>query len=116
MNTVKVAVSDLLKHLKKNRDSHVKEYAEAMVGYRETLVKELKLMTKKATAGEDIELIVRVVRPENYEQSYTEAIEMLEWTVEKEVELDRHQFKQYVQDEWSWKQTFVRTAGMYKGA
>lgn len=114
MNTVKVAVSDLLKHLKKNRDAHTKEYAEAMIGYKETLVKELKVMTKKAAAGEDIELYVRVVKPENYEQSYTEAIEMLEWTVDKEVELDRNQFKQYVQDEWQWKQTFARTAALYK--
>jgi hypothetical protein len=114
MNTIKVAVSDLLKHLKKNRDAHVKEYAEAMVGYREALVKELKAMTKKAIAGEDIELYVRVVQPENYEQHYTEAIEILEWTVDKEVEIDRHQFKQYVQDEWQWKQQFARTAGLYK--
>lgn len=113
MNSVKVAVSDLLKHLKKNREAHIKSYNEAMEGYREALVKELKVMTKKATAGEDIELYVRVVRPESYEDSYTEAIEMLEWTVEKEVEIDRHQFKQYVQDEWQWKQGFARTMSVY---
>ena len=83
MNSVKVAVSDLLKHLKKNRETHIKDYEEAMVGYREALVKELKAMTKKAQNNEDIELYVRVVRPESYVDSYTEAIEMLEWTVEK---------------------------------
>jgi len=115
MNTVKVAVSDLLKHLTANREAHIAEFNESMVGYREAVIKAFAQSLKKAKANEDVAHTIEVVRPISYLESYDEAIAMLEWTVDKEVELDRSQFKQYVQDEWVWKQAFVRTAGMYKG-
>jgi len=116
MNTVKVAVRDLLAHLKANREAHIAEFNESMVGYREAMIKAFAQALKKAKANEDVDHMVDIVRPFSYLESYDEAIAMLEWTIDQEVELDRQQFKQYVQDEWVWKQAFVRTAGMYKAS
>lgn len=115
MNTVRIEVSKLLHHLKKNREAHLTEYAESMDGYRDAVIKALSDALKKARKEEDVEHTIRVVRPTNYTDSYDEAISMLEWTTDKEVELDRGQFKQYVQDEWVWKQSFAATSAIYKG-
>lgn len=113
MNTVKVAVSDLLRTLYINRDKHIQEFNDAMVGYREALVNELQEKLILAQTGKDINHNIKTVRPVSYEDSYNEAIAMMEWTVDKEVELDRMEFKQYVQDEWTWKNAFSLTASMY---
>lgn len=114
MNYVKVAVSDLLAQLKVNKDKHVKEFNEAMIGYREALKKELHDKFLLASSNVDVKHNIDTVRPTSYETFYDEAIAMMEWTIEKEVELDRNEFKQYVQDEWSWKNSFAITASLYK--
>lgn len=115
MNTVRIEVSKLLAHLMKNREAHKIEYAEAMDGYRDAVIKALSDKLKKARKEEDVDHSIKVVRPTDYTDSYDEAIAMLEWTTEKEVEIDRQQFKQYVQDEWVWKQAFAATSALYKG-
>ena len=86
MKTVTIEVSKLLKHLKTNRTQHVKDYEEAMVGYRDAVVKALNAQLKKAKNGEDIEHNLKVIRPTSFLESYDEAIEMLEWNTQKEVE------------------------------
>ena len=49
--------------------------------------------------------------PENHEDDFTRAIQMLEWEVGDEVMLAEDEFAQFVQDDWGWKQQF-RTTGM----
>ena len=115
MKTVKIKVSELLKHLKANRVNHIKEYNEAMIGYRKAILDELKAKELIASQNLDVSHSFKSVRPTSYEESYDEAIAMLEWTTDKEVELDRSEFKTYVQDEWNWKGNFLATTSVYKG-
>lgn len=113
MNSIKIKVKDLLTHLKKNRANHQKEYAELMVEYRLAVIDALKQKLKAAQKNEDVDHTLRVVTPANFTSDYDEVIAMLEWTTDTEVELDRHQFKQYVQDEWAWKLGFAATKSAY---
>lgn len=115
MKTVKVATLDLLQHLKTNREKHVIEFAEAMVGYRAAVIAKLKERLVLAEAGEDVNLFSNISKPQCQLASYDEAISMLAWSRDDEIELDRNEFRQYVQDEWSWKNEFVTTASLYKG-
>ncbi len=101
MEKIKVAVSDLLAQLKTNRENHVVEYEESMVAYREAMVKELNKLLKTAKKGGDINHSLNVLRPVSFFESYDEAIAMMEWTTDSEVELSMHDFKCYVQDVWS---------------
>lgn len=114
MENIKVAVSDLLTQLKTNREKHVIEYDEAMVAYRETMVKELSKLLKSAKKGADINHVVNVLRPVSFVDSYNEAIAMMEWTIDSEVDLSMHDFKCYVQDVWSWKHQFNSITSSYK--
>lgn len=113
MQSVKIKTKDLLTHLKKNRANHQKEYTELMVEYRAAVVEALKKNLKTAQKGEDVDHTLRVTKPMDYTSSYDETIAMLEWTTDTEVELERHEFVQYVQDEWGWKQAFATTKAAY---
>jgi hypothetical protein len=115
MKTVKIKVSDLLKHLKTNRAIHAKDYEEAMLGYRKAILDELKAKQIVACQNLDISHHLNTIRPKSFEKDYDSIIAMLEWTTDKEVELDPVQFKQYVQDEWNWKQEFATSTAIYKG-
>ena len=114
MDSVKIDVKQLLSHLIENRAKHVIDFDEAMVGYRKAMIDSLTVKLKAAKKEEDVEHTIRVTRPTSYLDSYDEAIAMLEWTTQSEVELDRLEFKQYVLDEWAWKQAFTATSAMYK--
>ena len=114
MKTVKIKRGDLLSHLKNNKKKHIEEYTEAMVGYRKAILQELKDKQMVACQNLDISHTLKTVRPASYESSYDEAIAMLEWTTDKEVELDQHEFKQYVQNEWTWKNAFATSTLSYK--
>jgi hypothetical protein len=114
MDSVKIDVKQLLSHLITNRAKHVVDFEEAMVGYRKALIDALNAKLKAAKKEEDVEHAIRVVRPVSYLEHYDEAISMLEWTTQSEVELDRLEFKQYVLDEWSWKRSFAEISASYK--
>lgn len=114
MKSVTVLKSILLSHLKSNREKHIVEFQEAMAAYRVKMQETIRHLSEKAHRNEDISHSIDVVRPISYVSSYDEAISMLEWGVDKEVTLDRNEFKQYVQDEWAWKGTFEAMASSYK--
>ena len=113
MKTIKVNKSELLSHLRTNREVHIEEYNNALISYREALIKAFKESLKKATKHENVSHHVDLERPQNYLDSYDNAIEMLEWTTEDVIELDQMEFKQYVRDEWNWKQVFTAVARSY---
>lgn len=100
MNNVTVSKDDLLKTLKDNREKHVQIYKDALEGARAQYKTLLEAEIKKLDDGEQTSLYVNAPEPKNYEDLYTEVIEMLEMSVEDEVTLTRHEFQNYVQDKW----------------
>jgi hypothetical protein len=113
MKTVKVAVSDLLTHLKANREKHISDYTELMVEYRKAVIEAFATKLKAAKKEEDVHHTIDVIRPADYTESYDTAITQLEWTVDTEVDLDQHEFAQYVEDKWSWSNMFTQTQRAY---
>jgi hypothetical protein len=114
MRSVKIKTSELLSVLKENRATHQSAYDEAMIGYREAVVKEIKSALKKAQANEDVDHLIRAVRPTSYIKSYDTVIRMLEMSSENVVEITMQEFNQYVEDNWHWKQEFSLTASTYR--
>lgn len=113
MKTIKVNKSELLSHLRTNRDNHVEEYNDALILYRAALTEAFKEALKKAKNNEDVDHYIKLERPQNYLDSYDNAIDMLIWSTEDIIELDQVEFKQYVRDEWNWKQAFTAVARSY---
>ena len=104
MHTVKINKAALLAKMKTNREAHKAEYDAACVEYRRAVVQELKDMLGAAVAGGTIKRAVKSPEPVSYVSSYDQVIAMLEMSIDDVIELDNHQFNQYVLDEWNWKE------------
>ena len=118
MKSVNVRKGELLKVLRDNRETHIKEYESAMQVYKEDVLAKLEEML--ATAKEEMskdkpkfKLNVNLAEPTSYVDSYDTAIRMLEMSTDDKIELSNQEFSQYVEDNWSWKNTFSLVTGSY---
>lgn len=121
LNTIRVEKQKLLDALHKNKDKHVLEYTESLKGYREEVLKKLSNKVKEIKKTEDkelpgVNLYLSLAVPESHEGEYKVAIDMLEWSIDSHVDLTQQDFKSYILDEWSWKESFTRTAMMYNSS
>ena len=131
MRTVNINRDKLLATVRENLTKHVSEYNDAVTQYRSHLVTVLQQNSKihqknirdaKAAleAGESLEqsnlqrLNSLPPMPTSYEDAYTKAIKMLEFSADDVIELTSDVFNQLVLDEWSWKGQFETTTAFYK--
>lgn len=113
MYTVNVNKARLLDTLRQNLEVHKAEYAEAVENYPEVVALELRKRASQIEAGNPVDLNFNLPKPQSFQSEYEDAIQMLEWSTDDEVELDQQQFKQYVQDEWHWQRAFAASTQMY---
>lgn len=141
--TVEVNRLELLKTLESNKLKHVKEYEEAMAGYREALSGELekvyqdaklrldsaytKLKTKISRMSEDdikrqnnyTSLLpavdVHLEVPRSFEVDYDAAIDIAKWDVNDTMELTHAEFTCFVRDQWDWTSDFKMVTRSYTG-
>lgn len=113
MKTVKINKDKLLKEVQENRLKHINEYNEALMGWREICVKELEKNLNLARSGEKFETVIRAQQPHNYANEYDKVISMLEWTNDVVVELEQHEFDQFVNDNWQWQGGFKALNSTY---
>ena len=111
---VKVNTAELLLELRSNREGHRAEFDEAIVGYRAAVVKHLDRMLEQAKAGKDVNWHVNLPCPKDQTKDYDRVIKMFEMEVAETVDLEEHEFAQYVMDDWSWKDQFTATISNYK--
>jgi glyceraldehyde-3-phosphate dehydrogenase/erythrose-4-phosphate dehydrogenase len=115
MRTVTVSKARLLETLQHNRDEHRALFLKAQERYREAAIEELDRMLAEARAGSKIRRAVSLPEPQDYTSSFDTAIQMVEWEEGDTVELDQHEFAQYVQNEWGWMGSFVGSTQAYIG-
>lgn len=115
MNVIKVDRNELLAVLRTNRETHLKDYQEAQAEYRKLVVQELTEMLKQAKARDGkIVRNLKAPEPQSFVASYDTAIRMLEMSVEEVIELTQGEFQQYVEDQWTWRNSFATTTMVYK--
>lgn len=110
---VSVSRSLLLETLKTNRESHKKQWKEAMVGFREELKKELQEKLQRLENGKSIDLRFDNRRPEEHIKEYDDVIEMLEFSTSAKIEISHDQFRQYIKDDWDWKRDWSIQNNVY---
>lgn len=114
MKSVRVEKGRLVEALTANRSKHVEEYTAALEGYYKQAEAEVKKLAKRIKdRSEGGHLYVNLVKPESYEEQYDTALEMLEWSQDESIEVSQQEFRQYIQDEWAWKQSFSTTNSTY---
>lgn len=113
MRSVKVKCDELKTRLVVNRDFHIDDYLE-MMEYYEIDVERLANELLERVKNRDYSLMTVVAtKPESYESDYNAVIEMLEMSVDDEIELSNQEFKQYVMNEWNWKGGFDMLKTVY---
>jgi hypothetical protein len=115
--TVNVNRTLLLQKLKSSLATHQQEYKEALVAFHTRLTEDLKLAHKKISKVTDVEQLkdfeFSADFPQNHEEDYLNVIEMLEMSVDENIQLDQASFKAYVKNDWPWKQQFVAASSSY---
>lgn len=105
----------LLETLKKNREAHIKEYNEAMAAYKPAMLAALNQEIENVNSGKTKELRLSLPLPCSHENSYTNVIDMLEYSVDETINLSSDAFKAYVKDEWNWSGSFKGLVSSYVG-
>lgn len=113
MNAIKVKKDVLLSKLRENRRTHSTQFEKASNGYRTKVIEALEAQLKDARAGKLPRLIFNLPMPIDQTAAYDRAIGMLELTVEKIIELEEHDYQQYVLDQWSWSAQTTATNSAY---
>jgi hypothetical protein len=110
---IRVNVEKLVTKMKENRETHIKDHAEAVIEYRAACVKVLyktlrqaRQCEKEALGFVDLTDVFKLSKPSSFEKAYTEVLTMLEFQEDTEIELEPSEFSKWVLDEWSWKGQF----------
>lgn len=138
---VQVDRIQLIKTLEENLKNHIKDYEEALKGYRGLLNNKIDEGYKKAIStiessyknikgkvanltNEDIYLqrdqftlldaiYVNMKVPRSYANEYQVAIDIFKWDVREIAELTYAEFTCFVRDEWDWQVEFKSISAMY---
>lgn len=111
----KIQKSALLEVLLENKQKHVAEFTQAKENYlkvvEEAILKVLEDF--KSTHVVNYNPIATLRSPRSHEDEYNTAIAMLNYNVDEEIELEEHEFKELVLDQWQWQQEFKFTNSTY---
>lgn len=111
LKPVTVNKEKLLQILGTNREKHIAIYQEAQKGYRDEAKKLLSNRLDDFNVIKlDPDLSFSLPKPVSHMDSYNKAIGMLEWSIDKNIELDASQFDNFVNDNWSWQFGFLSGA------
>ncbi len=98
---ITVEKSKVLEHLKKNKEAHILEYAQAVVDYKDEALFQLKALTKDAKQG-SLDIDLNLTTPIDNTEKYDKLITALEWEIDDTITLSQGEFNEYVHDEFNW--------------
>ena len=114
MKNVIVEKKKLLEALKENREKHQKDYDEALENWAGTARIQLAdELDDLKNCPEDASLFFDLPKPESYVKDYDRAIAMVEMDVRDTLEMSEMDFRQFVLDEWGWKESFDNITKVY---
>ena len=115
MQNIKVDKTKLIDILKNNLKTHTDEYNEALDGYHAEVTKCLTEALNKAIDGVEYVTHIRLDKPLTNTESYETVIGMLELDTSEIIELNEHEYRQYVQDNWDWSRNAKLVNSTYLG-
>jgi hypothetical protein len=104
----------LLTALENNRERHGAAFRKAKAGYIKVTTEQMKQYLTRLANGELLERAFIPAPPEDHTGDYDDAIDMLSFPgPDDTIELTQQQFKQYVKDDWGWKDSWVTSNTTY---
>jgi hypothetical protein len=111
--TIQVDPDRLMLALEQNRSTHAEAYEKAKLGYIKVTTKQVEEYLTRLANGELLERAYLPAPPEDHTSDYDDAIEMMRWAKDDTIELTQQQFRQYVMDDWGWKDNWVTSNTAY---
>lgn len=116
MDKVRVNTGELKLTLVDNLATHVAKYDEAVSAYKILLLRKLGKLYKEVEADVEVDLYIDLLKPENHADDYETIIAMLDMSIDDITSLTMNEFRQYVEDKWTWKKNFQETFVAYTSA
>jgi hypothetical protein len=111
LESVTIERNKLIEIVTANREKHVNAYTETMaeykIKYRDRLL-ELHGLSERGTYDD-----VKLRKPRTYVDDYDRALRMLELSVDNDITVTEHSFRQLVLDQWQWQHDFTETNALY---
>lgn len=103
----------LLKFLSENRSEHRAIFEEAVEGYKKKAVELLEQHIARIKKSSLERVSVSIPVPVDHTRDYDRVISMIENTEDDVIELEEHEYAQYVLDDWAWQREFLTTNSAY---
>jgi len=112
--TTTVDRNKLIITLRNNRDKHAEIVKEAHAGYLDAAKRAVEKCSAALAKGEIVSLQkFALTVPVDYRSAYDTVITMLEWSTDEKIVLQADEFRQFVQDQWDWKDGFINSNAGY---
>lgn len=111
--TIRVDKKQLLEALEKNKAAHGAAYEKAKAGYLKVTRQSLEDMLQRIVGGELLPRLWLDTPPDDHTGDYDDVIAMMQWSLDNTIELTQAQFKQYIQDDWGWKDAWTTSNATY---
>jgi hypothetical protein len=102
----KFSKQEIVDTLRKFRDAHMAEYADALDVYREMVAKKLKGYLKAAKSADftkfDVPNNLGLITPVNIDKGYTSIINLFLSSKDEEVSLSFDEANKIFNNEWDW--------------
>ena len=113
MKPFRIKKSELLMQVEKNRAEHRAIYEKAIDGYGKAAADFFEEQLGRAKQNKPFVTYFNEPVPMDHTDDYDVVIDGWKMTEDDEIELSVQEFRQYVRDEWGWKQEFTATSANY---
>jgi hypothetical protein len=113
MKEVRVHTEELKAKVQLNRDAHRDVYLTAMDGYRKVVIDWFNEQLDKAQNGMPFVTYLHEPMPEDHTDDYDVVLSMLAMSIDETITLTLSEYRQYVMDDWGWKESFSTTTSKY---
>jgi hypothetical protein len=97
---------ELLTKINKNLSLHRKIYKDAMDAFKVNYSKRLGIMLETVKKENKFLMELELTLPENHEDDYIRAINMVKLNCRNEIALREDEFNEYILNKWHWIETF----------
>lgn len=117
--SVNVSRVQLIENLKENLEVYKLQLQEALEDYKACITLQLQdalnnILREDITLKEVTKMVIEFDPPEDHTDDYIDAIEILEYSVDENINLDMDSFKAYIKNEWSWSRSFASSMAASK--
>lgn len=113
MEKVLVKKLDLRAKILINRNKHWDVFLKALKVYEEQAIIAFQNRIEALRNGEIVDSYLRLERPQDHTRDYERVLQMLDMSVDDEIELSENDFGRYVMDDWEWSQGFIANTSSY---